>query len=85
MTKKEKLRARLLTQPRVFTYSELRTILKGFGYTKLKSGKTSGSRMSFFHPGTKHIIRLHRPQPGSTLKYYQINQIIAELKKEDLL
>lgn len=85
MTKRDKLRVRLLTRPSDFTYSELKTILNGFGYSEVKSGRTSGSRVAFVNDLTKHIIRLHRPHPGNILKLYQVNQIIAELKKEDLI
>ena len=85
MSKKEKLTARLKTRPTDFTYTELRTLLSGMGYAEDNKGKTSGSRVSFIHEETKHIISLHKPHPGNILKRYQINLIVEELIKMQLL
>lgn len=85
MTRKDKLLARLLSRPKDFTYTELATLMKNFGYVEIRSGKTSGSRVAFSHPVRKHIIRLHRPHPGNVLKLYQVSQLIDELIKENLL
>jgi len=81
----EKLKAKLLSRPKGFTYSELHTLLIHFGYIEVKKGRTSGSRRAFFNEKTKNIIRLHKPHPKEILKRYQINMIIAELRKEELL
>ena len=85
MSKKGKLAARLKTRPTDFTYTELRTLLSGMGYAEDNKGKTSGSRVSFIHEETKHIISLHKPHPGNILKRYQINLIVEELIKMQLL
>ena len=85
MSKKGKLAARFKTRPTDFTYTELRTLLSGMGYKEDSKGKTSGSRVSFIHAETKHIISLHKPHPGNILKRYQINLIVEELIKMQLL
>ena len=43
MSKKDKLIERLRTVPKDFTYEELVSLLKYFGFEEVKSGKTSGS------------------------------------------
>lgn len=79
MSKDEKLIKRLLSKPKDFTYNELRRLLTLLGYSESQSGKTSGSRVAFFHEKTQHVIRLHKPHPNNELKQYQIEQIIEEL------
>lgn len=82
MSKAEKLIKRLLSKPKDFTYGELETLLRGFGYKEVKMGKTSGSRVAFIHNETKHIIRLHKPHPRPELKRYQLEYLIEELKNK---
>ena len=79
MSKEEKLIKRLQSKPKDFTYNELRRLLAFWGYIENQSGKTSGSRVSFYNLKTNHIIRLHKPHPGNELKQYQIEQLIEEL------
>jgi len=85
MSRKEKLINRLLSKPKDFSYSELRSLLNYFSYTELKQGKTSGSWRAFYSENSKHVIRLHKPHPKEILKLYQIDMLIEELKKEGLL
>lgn len=85
MSKIDKLKKRFLSKPKDFTYDELLTLLKGLGYEESNKGKTSGSRVSFIHKETKHIITLHKPHPSNILKAYQVNQILDELIKQELL
>lgn len=85
MSKKEKLKRRLASKPRDFTYDELRSLLNGFGYSEDQRGKTSGSRVALIHIHKHHVISLHKPHPGNILKQYQINQLIDELTKQKLL
>jgi len=80
MSKAEKLIVRLLSQPKDFTYSELKTILTFFGYGEVQG---SGSRVCFQRK--THKMKLHKPHPGNILKQYQIGLIIDELKKEGLI
>ena len=69
----------------ILPINELRTLLAGFGYVELSSGKTSGSRVAFFNKSNNHIIRLHKPHPGNNLKKYQIEYIRDELKSMEIL
>jgi hypothetical protein len=85
MSKREKLLARLLSKPKDLTYLELESLLRFLGYEEVKTGKTSGSRRAFMNRKTSHIIRLHHPHPGQELRVYQVEFIIQELKKEDLI
>lgn len=85
MTKRDKIIDRLLSRPKEFTYEELVSLLKIFGYEETKKRKTSGSRRAFISKSKGHIIRLHKPHPGNVLRMYQIDLIIEDLKKEKLL
>jgi len=85
MSRKDKLVKRLLGKPKDFSYDELRTLLKLFGYEELKKGKTSGSRVAFVNKKSMHIIRLHKPHPRKTLKRYQIEYVIESLKEKGVI
>lgn len=85
MTKQEKLLKRFLSKPRDFTFNELRKLLRGFGYQEIKTGKTSGSRVAFFHEGIQHIIRLHKPHPKNIMNRYQLDFIEEELRNREVL
>jgi hypothetical protein len=80
MSKAEKILIRLLTKPKDFSYSELKTVLGLFGYIEEQG---SGSRVCFIN--RTHKIKLHKPHPGSILKHYQLDLIIEELKKQKLI
>jgi len=81
MGKKEKQIARLLSKPKDFTFTELSSLLKSLGYVKDNKGKTSGSRVAFFNPNKKIIIRLDKPHPNNELKLYLLNYVISKLKE----
>ena len=85
MSKFEKLLERFLSRPKNFTYQELLHLLNGLNYSEFQKGKTSGSRVSFIHNETKHVIMLHKPHPNNELKKYQIELIIEELKNQGLI
>ncbi len=85
MSKIEKLVKKLLSRPKDLTYDELVKILKHFGYTEVKLGKTSGSRRAFINEISNHIIRLHKPHPGNIVKMYIIDFIIQELKGQGMI
>jgi len=85
LSKKEKLKQRLKSRPKDFTYDEMTTLLKSLGYLECNKGKTSGSRVSFINSELQHLICLHKPHPSKILKSYQIDFILEELKKYELL
>jgi hypothetical protein len=63
----------------------MKQLLGKLGYREIKSGATSGSLIVFFHDGTRHIIRIHKPHPRNTMKRYQLDLIEEELKKREVL
>jgi hypothetical protein len=84
MTKKDKLKERLLSNPTDFTWNELKKLLLSFGYRESNVGKTSGSRVRFISE-THFPIMLHKSHPKPIMKMYMLKQIIEQLKKEGLL
>jgi len=84
MTKKEKLKERLLSCPSDFTWDDLRKILLSMGYRESSVGKTSGSRVRFISDEYPPIL-LHKPHPKLIVKKYMLKQVIELLKKEGLL
>ena len=85
MSKHEKLLKRFLSNPKDFTYNELKALLNGFGYSECTGGSTSGSRVAFINNKTQHIIRLHKPHPRNILKRYQIELIEEELRNIEVI
>jgi hypothetical protein len=80
MSKLEKLIKRFISKPKDFTYQELISLLNGLGYSEIKTGRTSGSRVAFYNTDSKHIIRLHKPHPTNVLKRYQLDYLEDELE-----
>ena len=85
MGRKEKLLARLKTNPRDFTFDEAQALLECLGYQKSNKGRTSGSRVVFSNNDRKTKILLHKPHPQKELLAYQVKQLIDQLEQEDLL
>jgi hypothetical protein len=83
VSKREKIVKRLLSRPADFSFAELTTLLGLFGYSLSASGKTSGSRVIFIKGGD--YIRLHKPHPGTILKRYQVDDIIAVLQERGIV
>ena len=84
MTKRDKLKERLLTKPRDFTWDELMRLLTGYGYEQISGGKTGGSRVRFVHEKYSPII-LHKPHPKPLIKRYLLDMVIDLLRQEGLL
>ena len=82
MTAIEMLILRFKKKPNNFSYSELKKLLRPFGYAE-KQG--SGSRVIFVNSETGHKIKLHKPHPKTILKRYQLDLIEKELLQKDLL
>ena len=85
MSKKEKLLKRFMSIPSDFSWVELVSLLKLFGYVEASTGKTGGSRRKFINPQTKEMINLHKPHPKEILKQYQMKQIKEHLEEKGLL
>jgi len=60
-------------------------MLSGFGYSEVKTGRTSGSGVAFWNEERRQIIRLHRPHPQGILKRYQLDQVEEALKDRRLI
>jgi len=80
MSKIDKLKIRLLSYPKDFTYNELKTLLLSFGYKEIQG---AGSRVYFSK--NNHKIKLHKPHPGNIVKSYQLDFIIEELIVKGLI
>ena len=75
----DKLIKKFKSNPKDFTWDELRKVLSHFGYEEIKSkGKTGGSRRKFKNASNR-IISIHEPHPEKTIKRYLIKQIIEHL------
>lgn len=85
MGQKEKLIAKLKSNPKTFTFDEAETLLGYFDYQRSNKGKTSGSRVMFTNKvyGTKII--LHKPHPRKELLEYQVKLLIEQLEQEGLI
>ncbi len=74
MTKKDKLISRFLSMPSDFHYDEMVKLLGYFGFSEIKTGKTSGSRVKFENDNGL-LIMLHKPHPSGLMKRYQMKQV----------
>ena len=74
MTRTDKLVARFLTMPNDFHFDEVRKVLRSFGFTEVKTGGTSGSRIRFINSEGVPVM-LHKPHPTGIMKKYQLKQI----------
>lgn len=81
MSQIDKLKRRLLSKPKDFTYSEIKTLLCNLGFEEHTKGKTSGSRVHFYRTKDKASILFDVPHPKKILKSYLVNQIIKQLKE----
>ncbi|MDR2146632.1 MAG: type II toxin-antitoxin system HicA family toxin [Tannerella sp.] len=80
MSTNDKLISRLLSNPKDFTYNELKTLLFSFGYKEVRG---AGSRVCFSKED--HKIKLHKPHPGNILKRYQLDLIVDALTMKGLI
>jgi len=77
MSKLDKLKARLLSKPKDFTYQELVTLFTAYGFEEI-TGKGSGRKL--VNPESGKIFNLHEPHPSNILKGYVIKEAITILK-----
>lgn len=84
MGQKEKLIARLKSNPKDFTFGDAETLLGYFDYQRSDKGRTSGSRV-MFTSATHPPILLHKPHPRKELLTYQVKQLRGVLEQEGLL
>jgi len=84
MSQIEKLIKVLKSKPSDFEYVQLRRILSHFGYSEMKTGKTSGSRVRFADK-KGHVLTLHKNHPQNELHPYQIDAVIKHLEGRGLI
>ncbi|WP_404818017.1 type II toxin-antitoxin system HicA family toxin [Reichenbachiella ulvae] len=82
MSRKDKLLDRLKRKDKSFSWSDLVTLLSGFGYEVFRG---SGSRRKFVNPTSKSIISLHEPHPQKTLKPYMMKIVLEHLRENKLI
>ena len=85
MSRKEKLLRRFLTRPVDFRFEEMSVLLGDLGYERVLPGKTGGSRVAFIDRQSGHIIRLHRPHAGKTMKAYQLELVEEALRAKGII
>jgi len=72
---------RFLRLPKDFTWDELKSLLRKYGYVQNNKGKTSGSRVSFEKEDSDINLDLHKPHPKDILKPYQMKDTLEFLKR----
>ena len=85
MTQIDKLKRRILQLPKDFTFAELETLLNQLGFEQENKGKTSGSRVRFYHEGKQLQYLAHKPHPKTIIKEKALKDIVAFLKENKLL
>lgn len=77
----DKLKNRINSIPKDFTYRECRSLLIKIGFVEYNKGATSGSRIRFYRESDKAVIDLHKPHPDGVLKHYMVKQIRDKLRE----
>ena len=85
MGKKDKLIAKLKSNPKAFTFEEAESLLGYFSFHRVNKGKTSGSRIMFINDERRIKVLLHKPHPRKELLEYQVKQLIDLLEQEGLI
>lgn len=77
MSELEKLKERLKSLPKDFTYDEAKSLLTKLGFVESNKGRTSGSRVKFCK-NDKDIL-LHKPHPNNEMKRVYVKQLVELL------
>lgn len=85
MSKEEKLKARLLSLPKDFTFDELTTLLRRLGFDSFNKGATSGSRVAWEHKEKGVSILVHKPHPQKEMRISALKQVLRTLKDEGFI
>lgn len=81
MSKIDKLKIRLKSEPKDFTYQEVRTLLTSLGFVEYTKGKTSGSRVKFYRASDKKVYMLHKPHPSNIVSICDVKDLIEFLRE----
>lgn len=85
MSKAEKLLKRFLSKPKDFTFEELERLLRSFGYEKANTGKTAGSRVTFYNEELDDMIKFHKPHPSRIMKQCYLRDIERLLRDKGVI
>lgn len=85
MGQKEKLIAKLKSNPRTFTFADAESLLGYLSFYRSNKGRTSGARIMFSSEKYHTKILLHKPHPRKELLEYQVKLLIEQLKQEGLI
>jgi predicted RNA binding protein YcfA (HicA-like mRNA interferase family) len=77
MSRRDKLLARLRSNPVDFTWQDAVTLMKGSGFDVIVA---SGSGRKFVHRETRRKVLMHQPHPHPELKQYQIDLLLEGLR-----
>ena len=80
MSKLDKAKARILSKPKDYTYTEARYLLSKLGFEEFSKGKTSGSRMKFFRKSDDRAILLHKPHPEDEMDVGAVKDLVEFLE-----
>lgn len=78
MARKDKLIARLLSDPKDFTWDETCTLMKACGFELKNRG---GSKRMFIHVQTRRKVGMHEPHSRPALIRYELDLLIDGLKE----
>lgn len=84
MGRKEKLKAKLDTLPKNFTWDELVTLMRQYGFRLLNAKRGSGRK--FYNEKLERIVIFHEPHPENTLKRYvleEVKQLLEEIEDHE--
>ena len=80
MSRFDKELARLKSEPKDFTYEELRFLLYRLGFSESNRGHTSGSRVEFQDLFGRKIL-LHKPHPQDVMDIGTLRDLVNRLKE----
>jgi hypothetical protein len=72
-----------MSNPKDFTFDEMRNLLELLGFEMSNKGKASGSRVLFKNGNIP--ITLHKPRPRKEFLEYQIKYVLDALEREGFI
>lgn len=84
MGRKEKLKAKLDTLPKNFTWDELVSLMNQYGFDLLKAKRGSGRK--FYNKNKDKLVMFHEPHPENTMKKYvltEVKQLLDEIENDE--
>jgi predicted RNA binding protein YcfA (HicA-like mRNA interferase family) len=83
MSKLDKLRSKLCSRPKDFTWRETLRLLNDFGFKRVKpKGPSQGSHRRFYSETSDRIFMIAEPHPAPYLKDYQVKELLQLLREE---